>query len=89
MLVGDRFGAAVTALLRYAGIVADAVEADLQIGAAAMARFAAPRLAGEGVFPAAIMTMTCQHISISIARAAMAARMDPGSSMGAVVKRSF
>lgn len=58
MLVEDRFGAAVTALVRGTSVVAGAIEANAQIGAAFVAGFTAARLASESPFPAALMTMS-------------------------------
>jgi len=60
VLFRDRIGAAVFALVRHARFVADAIEADLEVGAAAMAAFGTARQTGNGVFPAAVMTMTSQ-----------------------------
>ena len=45
MFLGDRIGAPIAALMRDLRIVADAVQADFEIGTAAMAGIAATRLA--------------------------------------------
>jgi len=60
VLFRNRISAAVFALVRHAGFIADAIEADLEVGAATMAAFGTARQTGNGVFPATIMTMTSQ-----------------------------
>jgi hypothetical protein len=57
-LLENRLGATIAALLRSARIVADAVQADAQIRPAAMAAFPAAGLAGQGPFPAAMVTLS-------------------------------
>ena len=52
------FGATITTLMRHSQIVAGAVQADAQIGAATMARFAPAWLPADRPFPSAFVTMT-------------------------------
>ena len=61
VLFENWFSATILALVREAGRVADAIEADLQVGAAFVAGFAAAWLARKSEFPAAFMTMPCEH----------------------------
>ena len=58
MLVEDRFGATVAALVRGTEVVADAVEADAEVRLALVAGFAPAGLAREGPFPAALVAMS-------------------------------
>lgn len=58
VLFGHGFGAPVLALVGDARVVMHAIEADFQVRATTVARFAASRLAGESELPAAFMTMT-------------------------------
>ncbi|EEF57762.1 hypothetical protein [Pedosphaera parvula] len=60
MLLLNRVGPAVAALMGRARIVADAVQADPQVSATTMARFASPGVSRESPFPSALVTMTCQ-----------------------------
>jgi len=58
VLLSHGLGAGVPALSRHARVVADAVEADVQVVAAAVAAFRAGRLAGHRVFSSAVMAMS-------------------------------
>ena len=58
LLFKDRFGAEVAALVRGARIVIGAIEADAQVGVAAVTGVAATGEAGQCPFPAAFVTMT-------------------------------
>src|ERR1700744_5000739 len=58
-LFQHRFGPAFAALLRPPRIVADAIQAYAQVGAAFHADFSATGIAGEGPGFTAIMTMSC------------------------------
>ena len=68
MFFSDRFGAAVLALMRDPRVVADAVQADFQVRAALMARFASSRLTGKGEFPAAFVAMTGHGVTLTLAQ---------------------
>jgi hypothetical protein len=59
--LGNRFGAAFAALMRRAKIVMNAVEADMQIRAATIARLAATGGPVEKVRSAALMTVAVGH----------------------------
>ena len=58
MLLLDEVGAAFPALFSHCPVVMDAIETDLQIGAALGAGFETAGAAGEFVFAAAVMAMT-------------------------------
>ena len=65
VLLRHGIGATIFALVRHARFVADAVEADLEVHAAAMAAFGAARQPGDRVIPAAIMAMSSHwHVFI-------------------------
>src|SRR5947208_2104667 len=54
---GHRIGSTVAALMRHAGIVARTIQANFEIGPAAMTGFRSSRQARQGVFQTTIMTM--------------------------------
>lgn len=58
MFVEDRFGSAVAALMGGAHVVADAIQADPQIGAALVTGFTASGLACQRPFPATLVAMS-------------------------------
>jgi hypothetical protein len=58
MLVKNRLGPAIAALVRGPGVVTDAIKAYPEIRAALVAAFASTGLAGERPLPTALMTMS-------------------------------
>ena len=75
MLVEDGLGAAVAALLRRPGIVADAIQAHPEVGAALVAALTPSRLAGQRPFPTALVAMTV-HADI-LAKRGFFSRAEP------------
>ena len=65
-LFHDGIGAAIAALMGHAPVVAGAVEADAEVGAALVAGITATRQARQSPFPAAFVTMTSWRIHQAI-----------------------
>ena len=78
MLLEDIFGALVTALEGQARVVAGTVQADLEVGAALVAAFAAARLAFEGEFPSAFVAMSGHIFNLAGARSSEKFRLCAG-----------
>lgn len=61
VLFRNRIGAAVSALVRYPGIITDAITAGFEVRTARRARFGPAGSAWKSVFCAAIPAMSCQR----------------------------